>query len=380
MLDERPVSTIIDTVLLKVASRCNLDCSYCYVYHMGDESWRAQPKRLSERTAEAIVDQLGALYRHQRQPFSVVLHGGEPLLLGRERLSALCASLRSALPHPCGIHVQTNGVLLTDAMLDILVTHAVGISISLDGPEAVHDRFRRDHHGRGSHSAVAAAIDRIMQRDDARPLFAGILAVVDPVSDPEIVYESLKATGAPSLDFLVRDGNWDKLPFGKASPYSTEYGSWLARLLRHYIADRDPPRIRLLDDMLRILLGGRGQKEGVGANDYGILVVEPDGRIDKNDTLKVAHPDADRFEESWSIHSHTLIDVVESPAFASYYRQQRPTAAACRNCELLHICGGGMVAHRWGLERGFDNPTVFCADQKYLIAQMRAALTIAKAS
>ena len=31
----------IDTVLLKVASRCNLDCSYCYVYNMGDEAWRA---------------------------------------------------------------------------------------------------------------------------------------------------------------------------------------------------------------------------------------------------------------------------------------------------------------------------------------------------
>ena len=35
---------VIDTVLLKVASRCNLDCSYCYVYHMGDDGWRYQPK------------------------------------------------------------------------------------------------------------------------------------------------------------------------------------------------------------------------------------------------------------------------------------------------------------------------------------------------
>ena len=37
----------LDTVLLKVASRCNLDCSYCYVYHMGDEAWRDQPDRCS---------------------------------------------------------------------------------------------------------------------------------------------------------------------------------------------------------------------------------------------------------------------------------------------------------------------------------------------
>ena len=34
----------IDTVLVKLASRCNLDCDYCYVYRMGDDAWRLQPK------------------------------------------------------------------------------------------------------------------------------------------------------------------------------------------------------------------------------------------------------------------------------------------------------------------------------------------------
>ena len=72
----------IDTVLLKVASRCNLDCSYCYVYNMGDESWRAMPKRMTPDTQERVAAQLGRLFVAQRHPFAVVLHGGEPLLLG----------------------------------------------------------------------------------------------------------------------------------------------------------------------------------------------------------------------------------------------------------------------------------------------------------
>jgi uncharacterized protein len=219
-----------------------------------------------------------------------------------------------------------------------------------------------------------------MAREDAKPLFAGILAVIDPRSDAVEVYETLKATGAPSLDFLVRDGHWDRLPFGKTSGHSTEYGQWLGALLDYYLTDPTPPRVRILDDMLRLLLGGTSDKEGVGNTDYGILVIEPNGRIDKNDTLKVAHSEADQFARRWTVFADRLADIVRSPAYAEYYGQQRPTAAVCQSCSDLSVCGGGMVAHRWSTQRGFDNPTVFCADQKYLIGHMRRVLTHVKAA
>ena len=146
----------------------------------------------------------------------------------------------------------------------------------------------------------------------------------------------------------------------------------MASLLDIYLSDPDPPRVRVLDDMLRLILGGKSQKEGVGITDYGILVIDTDGRINKNDTLKAAGRAADRFErEPWSILSDSLLDIVHHPAYADYYRQQQPTAPACLACPELGVCGGGMVAHRWSEERGFDNPTVFCADQLLLIGRMR---------
>jgi uncharacterized protein len=369
-----PSSRTVDTVLLKVASRCNLDCGYCYVYHMGDDAWRNQPKLMPQRVVERVASELAVQYRRQQQPFSVVLHGGEPLMLGAQRLDAICSTLRAALPHPCGLHVQTNGVLLTDAILDVLVAYDVGISVSIDGPADVHDRFRVDHRDRGSFRRVTDGIARLVARDDARPLFAGVLAVIDPQSDPEQVYRTLKGTGTSSIDFLVRDGNWDGLPFGKASPTSTEYGGWLSRLLALYLADPHPPRVRLLDDMMRLLLGGTAQKEGVGTTDYGILVIEPDGRIDKNDTLKVAHPAADQFDRPWSIMRDTLDTFLASSAYDRYYRQQHALAEDCEGCPDLAVCGGGMVAHRYSQARGFDNPTIFCADQRALIADMRGVI------
>lgn len=367
----------LDTILLKVASRCNIDCSYCYVYHMGDGGWREQPKLMSSVVVESVAGALRAQLERQGVPFNVVLHGGEPLMLGVKRLSDLCRSLRNALPSSCGIHVQTNGILLSDPIIDALVEFGVGVSISIDGPAAVHDRFRKDHQHQATHARVIAGIEKLQRRDDARPLFAGVLAVVDPASSPSEVYLSLKQTGAPSLDFLVRDGNWDTLPFGKASADSTEYGAWLSGLMAVYLADRTPPRVRVLDDMLRLLLGGKSYKEGVGEMDYGILVVEPDGRITKNDTLKVAHESADRFDQPWSILHDELSSVLASASFEEYWRQQRPTSGLCKMCPDLAICGGGMVAHRWSAKNGFNNPTVFCADQRLLIANMRNAIRIA---
>ena len=37
--------------IVKVHSRCNLSCSYCYVYEMADQAWRQQPKRMTRPIA-----------------------------------------------------------------------------------------------------------------------------------------------------------------------------------------------------------------------------------------------------------------------------------------------------------------------------------------
>jgi uncharacterized protein len=362
---------VVDTVLLKVVSRCNLNCSYCYVYNMGDDGWRLQPKRMSEAVQAAIVRQLSDLVRLQRRPFSVVLHGGEPLLLGAPRLECLLSMLRAALPAECGLHLQTNGVLLEEPILNFCADHGVGISISLDGPEDVNDRFRLDLRGRGSQARVLAAIEKVRAHPKAQELFSGLLAVVDPRSDPREIYAFFKGTKAPSIDFLYRDGNHDLLPFGKATVNSTEYGQWMSTLLDCYLADSTPPRIRVLDDMLKLILGGVARKEGVGLSDYGIVIIDTDGSIKKNDTLKSTQSAADVFASHWSIFRDSLYDVASSPEFEAYHIAQRPLSAVCQSCADVSVCGGGMPAHRWRNESGFDNPSVFCADQRLLIGRMR---------
>ncbi len=129
----------------------------------------------------------------------------------------------------------------------------------------------------------------------------------------------------------------------------------------------------MLDDMIRLELGGAGVKEGVGLTDYGILVIDTDGAIKKNDTLKSSSP-GDGFDAYWNVHSHSLTDVAASREFRDYHLAQRPSSPTCLPCPLLRTCGGGMVTHRYAEGQGYDNPTVFCSDQTKLIHRIRLHL------
>lgn len=364
----------LDTVLLKVASRCNINCSYCYVYNQGDTSWRRMPKYMSAGVADDVIRQLARLYDDQRHPFAVVLHGGEPLLLPRPILVTLLKGLATRLPSLCSRSIQTNGVLVDDDLLELCLRTGTTLSVSLDGPAEVHDAFRVGFDGSGTYSRTTAGIARIQRHPQAHRIFTGVLSVVDPRSDASQAYKFFKSLRVPSIDFLFKDGNYAKLPLGKSTVNSTEYGRWLATMWDSYINDLDPPRIRILDDFARLLLGGKSFKEGCGQAVYGIAIIDTDGSITKNDTLKSTYNGADRFENTWSISTSRLSEVAGSLEFIQYSQLQHPTSSVCQECSLLSVCGGGMPLSRWHPKTGLNNPSIYCADYKLVIGHINETL------
>jgi uncharacterized protein len=329
---------------------------------------------MSLATVEDVLRQLATLYEDQKHPFAVVLHGGEPLLLPRATLETLLQGLSDRLPTSCSRSIQTNGTLVDDDLLALCARTNTTLSVSLDGPPKVHNTFRIAFDGSGTHAGALAGIARIRRHPQADRIFTGVLCVVDPTSDPEAVYEFFKSLAVPSVDFLFKDGNHTKLPLGKSSIDSTEYGSWLAAMWDCYINDSDPPRIRILDDLGRLLLGGSSVKEGCGQAVYGIAVIDTDGTITKNDTLKSTYNGADRFETSWSVITDRLSEVATSAEFVQYSQLQHPTSPVCKKCPFLHVCGGGMPLSRWHPETGFANPSVYCADYKLVIGHIKETL------
>jgi Arylsulfatase regulator (Fe-S oxidoreductase) len=326
---------------------------------------------------ESLVDRLIEQASAQPAGFAIVLHGGEPLLLGLENLTFLINRLREKLDskrYP--ISLQTNGSLLNKEFLDYFSRLEVSVSVSIDGDQDANDIARFDINGNSTFSKTLKGIQELRSHTDSEFLFAGTLSVIQISVPAKKTYEFLKSIGTPNMDFLMQDGNHDRLPQGKSSFESTEYGNWICELFECYISDPAPVPIRFFDDIIRLLLGGSATKEGQGTDPYGIIIFETDGEIRKNDTLRSSFDGADFFTSRWNVCDTKISDVLASSEFSEYAHMQIPVCKSCKSCEYLDVCGGGMPLYRWSKSHGYDAPSVYCHDHIEIIRSIKKRLAI----
>lgn len=134
-------------VVFKIVERCNINCTYCYYFNMGDSSALERPPVVSVDSATQIASWLTDGCRElQVQQVAISFHGGEPMMLNPNKFAAICNSFTERL-HPIvglSFNIQTNGTILTDEWLSALCTHRVHVGVSIDGDRAANDRFRID--------------------------------------------------------------------------------------------------------------------------------------------------------------------------------------------------------------------------------------------
>jgi|tagenome__1003787_1003787.scaffolds.fasta_scaffold20981485_3 uncharacterized protein len=355
--------------IVKVHSRCDLSCDYCYMYEMADQSWRSQPRAMSPEIADLVARRIGEHAReHCLDRVRLILHGGEPLLAGPDLIARLVTATRAQAGPGIRVDasVQTNGVGLSYSYLELFDELTVGVGVSVDGDATAHDRHRRFASGRGSYAAVSAALRRLR---DFPHLFNGLLATIDVRNDPVATYETLADFDPPRIDLLLPHGTWASPPPGRVpDPGATPYADWLTSVFEQWYPK---PRtgIRLFEEIMQLLLGGAANSESVGLSPARMVVIETDGSIEQTDTLKIAFDGA----PATGLHLATspLDDALRQPQVAARQIGVQGLAADCRACPVHRVCGGGMYAHRYRPGTGFANPSVYCPDLMALIGHIR---------
>jgi uncharacterized protein len=362
--------------VLKIHSRCDLACDYCYMYEMADQSWRTQPKRMSAAVAEQAAARIGEhVQAHSLSEITLVLHGGEPLLAGPDAIDHVLGAVRSAVGASVAVRasVQTNGVGLNERFLALFSKLDVHVGVSLDGGADAQDRHRRFASGRGSYAAVAAGL-RLLASEDFRHLFNGLLCVLDVSNDPIATYEALLEFAPPRVDFLLPHGTWEAPPPGRITDHpDTPYADWLITVFDRWYEEPRYTQVRLFAEIMRLLLGRTSSTESVGLAPASFLVIETDGAMAQVDTLRAAfhgaqatglHVDRDRFD-----------DALLLPEIAARQLGFRALSAQCQQCHIWRVCGGGLYAHRYRPGTGFANPSVYCPDLMRLIGHIRARVS-----
>lgn len=363
-------------VVLKVHSRCDLACDHCYIFEHADQSWSGRPFAIAPRTAAQAARRVADHARaHRLDAVGVVIHGGEPLLLGVARMSQVLQEFRRALGDAgveLDLRIHTNGVLLGPAFLDIFSAFDVKVGVSLDGDRGANDRHRLYRNGRSSYDQVVNALE-LLRSDRYRHLYAGLLCTIDIRNDPAAVFRGLMEHDPPRVDLLLPHATWDSQPpnlrakrslddpgHGELAGGAGEYGVWLKQVFDLWDASGRRVPVRFFDSVIAGLRGRPSMTESLGLAPVDLVVIETDGAVEQADSLKTAFDGAPA--TGFNVFDHDLDTAARHPGFTNRQQGLDDLSAACRSCPVVSVCGGGLYAHRYAPVSGFDNPSVYCAD------------------
>ena len=344
---------MIFSVVVKPTHLCNLACTYCYNDDVRDPV-------MSGETLGRVVGQTFS-YVRQHVPHrlvSFIWHGGEPLIPGPafyERAVDLQAAQGDGVTYTNSI--QTNGTLLNDQWLSFLRANNFTVSISIDGPADLHDRYRVDRKGRGSFARVQEAIDSVK----AAGIPLGVCVVISRANIEHVdrIYDFLAVQG---LRFNViplnrsgsaRDG-FEDMGLG-----SDEYAdAWIRMYDRWFDADSDYVYCSDFVFKTRAILAGRpadciGLEQCSDTN----IAIDPVGDVYPCATLSGS--ESTRYG---NLLGQDLAELMDS-THAHDYRHRR-TDAQCSSCRWQHVCHGGCQARSYKFfgdhhERDYYCPSLF---------------------
>jgi len=334
---DRPVSVQavedipLSTIVLNVNTGCNLSCTYCY---KEDLTTPVQGQRMDLDTARQAVELL-LRQAQRRDRVNVVFFGGEPLtnLPLIQEVVAWTEDRVAAEGKTVDFSLTTNATLLTEAIVDWLDRHRVAVTVSMDGPKALHDINRRTVGGRGTYDVVARNVRMLLDRSTARPVGARV-TLTSGVTDVLAIHDHLRT----DLGFFeVGFGPVTSGPLSAVALSADDLARVFADMKvlgRRYVEAAIRGRNVGFSNMHQVitdLAAGTRKAVPCGAG-LGLLAV------DKAGDLHLCH----RFVGSDQPTYGTVRTGIDVPRLAGFIAQAQDRAGTeCRTCRIRSVCAGG---------------------------------------
>lgn len=331
-------------VLVKPAGPdCNLDCTYCF-YKEKEELFGAHQKhRMDSKTLEQLTKlSLG----RPGTTMSFGWQGGEPTLMGLEFYQEV---IKLQQAYGSGMRVsnsiQTNGMVLTEEWFDFFRRYSFLVGLSLDGPQHIHDRYRLDYSGRGTHEKV----ERVARALLASHVEVNALSVVTEYAAQyaQETYSYLKELGFTYMQFIPCLEMDPQEPAHRAdfSVTPSSFGKFLCELFDLWAADfvdgKPTTSIRQFDTYASIYLGQTAPECTVRRTCGDYLVVEHTGDVYSCDFF---------VDETWHLGNiwgeKTLEDMLNSPKQELFGKMKARLPDRCYRCPWLSFCYGGCPKDR----------------------------------
>jgi uncharacterized protein len=365
--------------ILKVNSRCQLACDYCYMYESVDQSWENQPIHMSRDVVDASARAVGGYAKKFGvTEVGIILHGGEPLLEEPEFFDYTASSFMRTVNEITNgatvprFYTQTNLVRLDEPYLKVFKRWGIQVGASIDGSREANDLHRVYRNGRSSYDDVMRGWERL-NAGRYQSLANGILAVADLRSDPlNDVYRPLRALGPKAFDIMWPHGNWETPPPAMETHedrIAAPYAAWTMPMAHEYLRNAgDQVPVRRFEAILDALAGRPGRVESIGGGVLNELVIETDGSIQGLDIEKTS------FSGGPELGKHVFTHSIEEAVVAGIEKIRRlgvlSLSEVCQPCVIKDACNAGYYVNRWK-DGSYENPSVYHYDLLKLFTYMQ---------
>ncbi|QSI76632.1 anaerobic sulfatase maturase [Niveibacterium microcysteis] len=373
-----------------IGAVCDIACDYCFYLEKralfpGSEQFKMPEAVLAKYIEEYVAAQSTPVVEF-------VWHGGEPTLLGIDffrRVVELQQPFRAQ--REIRNVLQTNGLHLNDEWCRFFKQNDFFIGISLDGPQAIHDRYRKDRHGAGTFERVMAGV-RLLQHHGIE--FNALACVGRGTAQhPLEVYRFFKAAGINFVQFtpiverepdaetkaiklwLARPSVLDRQePNARVTPWTVEpgaYGDFLIAIYEEWVRNDVGSVFVMNFEWALTAWLGEPSPVCIFAKQCGRAVaMEHDGSVFACDHY--VYPEY-RLGNVMSDSLEAMVDRSVASGFGPHKEATLPQY--CRTCEVKEACWGGCPKHRFAMTPdGEPGLHYLCAGYKKFFKHIRKYL------
>lgn len=355
----------LHTILIKpVSGLCNMRCDYCFYCDEMEKREVASYGMMSEDTLKNIVKKA---IRQAHGEICFAFQGGEPTLRGIDFFrKAVELERHFNRDHIRVINtIQTNGLGLDEEWCRFFYENDFLVGVSVDGTEAIHDKYRHDASGEATYERVRRNVELLEKHKVEYNILTVVTAsVAEHIRD---IYGEYKRNGWNYQQYIACLDPMGEEPGGR--PYSLTpeaYGRFLTELFRMW--DKDwrrgkAPYIRQFENYIGILM----EYQPEACEQRGVCsvqcVAEADGSAYPCDFYVL-----DKYRLG-DYNKESIQELLDTEAAADFVKESRRHHKDCLECGWYPLCRDGCRRHRIKDEESGLYKNYFCEGYRAFFEQ-----------
>jgi uncharacterized protein len=354
-----------------VGPACNYDCDYCF--YTAKRALYPKPARL--RLPEPVLEAfLRGILDGRAASVQLCWQGGEPTLAGLDFLRRAVELAERLRPEGMQLEhsLQTNGSLIDETWAEFLGQTGILVGLSIDGPKALTDHYRRDRKGRPTYERTRRALDLLLQRGVA----VNTLTVVHRknVREGRRIYRFLRQAGVDVMQFIplverLQPDGCLALPgtvVGEVAPWSVPpegFGRFLGAVFDEWLG-HDVGRVYVMafESLVGHFLGAPAGQCVHAARCGRSLALEHNGDLYACDHY------VDAEHRLGNVAAQDFTALAASPQQCRFgAAKETELAELCRACPHLALCGGDCPKHCFVAQNG-GNVSYLCPSYRRFFA------------